>query len=139
MDNTTYQLLNLLFTKCNNKDKSNNTFYYLLDILLKLNIIELEELENKNIVKFQNKQNNNLIVKTNNITNILSLSNRYNQDFNELIEIGKGGFGIVYLSENKIDMVKYAIKKIYLNIEDSNNINLSLNEIYILFSSLKTI
>ncbi|KAI8532459.1 hypothetical protein RHMOL_Rhmol11G0215800 [Rhododendron molle] len=40
------------------------------------------------------------------------MSSRYSTDFKELKELGKGGFGKVFLCENVLDQKKYALKKI---------------------------
>lgn len=43
-----------------------------------------------------------------------SIVSRYDQDFIELEQIGKGGFGAVYKVQNKLDGHLYAVKKIKL-------------------------
>ena len=123
MDENTKQLLNLLYIKCHSKDKSNYIFYHILELLITSNVVDIDNDYIDNM--------GSLIPNKYSINNI-SFSERYHKDFNELKEIGRGGYGVVYLGENKIDKMLYAIKKIYLNIEDNHNINLSLNEIYIL-------
>ncbi|KAJ3383992.1 hypothetical protein HDU92_003815 [Lobulomyces angularis] len=40
---------------------------------------------------------------------------RYETEFEEIAVLGKGGFGTVYQSKNKLDDQEYAIKKVYLN------------------------
>ena len=124
MDDNTKLLLNLLYEKCHDKDKSNYIFYHILELLIKSNIVDIDNEYINNM--------GSLIPNKYSINNIISFSERYQKDFNELKEIGSGGYGVVYLTENKLDKMLYAIKKIYLNIEDNHNINLSLNEIYIL-------
>ena len=46
---------------------------------------------------------------------------RYANDFDELEEIGKGGFGIVYKAQHKLDGNIYAIKKIKLSRNNEEN------------------
>ncbi|EKU23191.1 eukaryotic translation initiation factor 2-alpha kinase 1 [Nannochloropsis gaditana CCMP526] len=47
---------------------------------------------------------------------MLYLSNqRYRNEFNEACTLGKGGFGTVFRSTNKLDGHDYAIKKIRLS------------------------
>ncbi|XP_006821478.1 eukaryotic translation initiation factor 2-alpha kinase 1-like [Saccoglossus kowalevskii] len=43
---------------------------------------------------------------------------RYNEEFVELVQLGKGGFGSVYKVKNKLDGREYAVKKIKL--KDNN-------------------
>ena len=46
-------------------------------------------------------------------------NSRYANDFEELEEIGRGGFGIVYKARHRLDGNIYAIKKIKLSDKDS--------------------
>ena len=46
---------------------------------------------------------------------------RYANDFDEIEEIGKGGFGIVYKAQHKLDGNIYAIKKIKLSRNNEEN------------------
>ena len=46
---------------------------------------------------------------------------RYANDFDEIEEIGKGGFGIVYKAQHKLDGNIYAIKKIKLSRDNEEN------------------
>jgi len=49
------------------------------------------------------------------------LISRYAKDFKELEEIGRGGFGIVYKAQHKLDGNIYAIKKIKLSRDHAEN------------------
>ncbi|KAF2723871.1 kinase-like protein [Polychaeton citri CBS 116435] len=50
--------------------------------------------------------------------------NRYGQEFDELGVIGKGGYGIVYHVQHKLDGTAYAIKKVPLSSSRLQKINL---------------
>ena len=119
LNDSTLILLKLLYDKCNKKDSTNITFLNLVLLLKNMGIIQDSELSKLIPDNF---------LKSNNITSI----SRYLNDFNEIDIIGSGGFSTVYLSKNKIDKKKYAIKKIYNELSDPLVINLSLNEIFIL-------
>ncbi len=58
----------------------------------------------------------------------LSYYSRYKMDFIEIGSVGKGGFGTVYKSYNKLDQQMYAIKKIKIKVLSENN-TCYLNEI----------
>ena len=45
---------------------------------------------------------------------ILKTSSRYSEEFGELHELGRGGFGCVYRVKNKLDGKDYAVKKVKL-------------------------
>jgi len=49
----------------------------------------------------------------------VNLNSRYANDFEELEEIGRGGFGIVYKARHRLDGNIYAIKKIKLSEKNS--------------------
>ena len=53
----------------------------------------------------------NDLMKDNKLNHPIHLA-KYNSDFKELSLINHGGFGQVYVAENKFDNIKYAIKKI---------------------------
>ena len=48
------------------------------------------------------------------VLNTANQISRYRNDFEQLEEIGRGGFGIVYKARHKLDGNLYAIKKIKL-------------------------
>ena len=49
----------------------------------------------------------------------VNLNSRYANDFEELEEIGRGGFGIVYKARHRLDGNIYAVKKIKLSDKNS--------------------
>lgn len=53
------------------------------------------------------------------LDHFVNLNSRYATDFEELEEIGRGGFGIVYKARHRLDGNIYAIKKIKLSDKDS--------------------
>ena len=52
------------------------------------------------------------------LDHFVNLNSRYATDFEELEEIGRGGFGIVYKARHRLDGNIYAIKKIKLSDKD---------------------
>lgn len=113
---TDKDLLDILKKKCLSKKNGLYKFQYLQYILNYLDIINDTT---KEIVSFVN--DSQLFI------NGLP---RYNTDYCEIKKIGKGGFGDVFVSQNCLDKHFYAIKKINISIQDTNQ--LSFNEIYIL-------
>ena len=57
---------------------------------------------------------------------------RYQQDFEELQLLGRGGFGSVYLTVNKLDKVQYAVKKINILLSKVNLVYKILREVTVL-------
>ena len=57
---------------------------------------------------------------------------RYSQDFEEVRMLGRGGFGSVFLAVNKLDQVKYAVKKINILLAKSNLVYKILREVTVL-------
>lgn len=55
-------------------------------------------------------------IRTKNLDDLLNLcESRYRTDFEEKSLLGKGGFGSVWMAQNKLNGITYAIKKIRLN------------------------
>uniref|UniRef100_A0A914Y8K9 Protein kinase domain-containing protein n=1 Tax=Panagrolaimus superbus TaxID=310955 RepID=A0A914Y8K9_9BILA len=67
-----------------------------------------------NSLKMNNPAIDDSLTRIVNSQQFSSYNNRYNEDFEELKEIGCGGFGKVYQSRSKLDGQLYAIKKIPL-------------------------
>jgi len=57
---------------------------------------------------------------------------RYQQDFEELQLLGRGGFGSVFLTVNKLDKVQYAVKKINILLSKVNLVYKILREVTVL-------
>lgn len=88
---------------------SNNTvFNQIIDYLTKSKILD----DSINTYEYTNAKTNLLNLISNlNLSNSIT-SNIYNKTFEEIEELGLGGFGNVYKVKHKIDETKYAIKKI---------------------------
>ena len=60
------------------------------------------------------------------------LKSRYQQEFDEVKVLGRGGFGSVYLAINKLDHVEYAVKKIHILLTKTNLVSKILREVTLL-------
>jgi translation initiation factor 2-alpha kinase 1 len=56
-------------------------------------------------------------------------SSRYSADFEQVKTIGRGGFGSVVEAKNKLDGVRYAVKRINLKTDDTGTANKVLREV----------
>jgi len=66
-------------------------------------------------------------------TNLPTLfRSRYKQDFDEVRLLGRGGFGSVYLTVNKLDQVQYAVKKIHILLSKASLVYKILREVTVL-------
>ena len=63
---------------------------------------------------------------------LLLFRSRYQQDFEELQLLGRGGFGSVFLTVNKLDKVQYAVKKINILLSKVNLVYKILREVTVL-------
>ncbi|XP_046843066.1 eukaryotic translation initiation factor 2-alpha kinase 1-like [Xenia sp. Carnegie-2017] len=57
---------------------------------------------------------------------------RYKEEFEEIIKLGKGGFGSVYKVKNRLDRREYAVKKVHLSEKDLANCLKVLREVKVL-------
>ena len=93
-------------------------FTYLVQILLKFNLIHLD---------------NNILQKICHNYKQLHISMpRYNNDYKEIKKLGTGGFGTVYLSYYYLDNQEYAIKKIILQDKSLHELQKIVSEIEII-------
>ncbi|XP_028629275.1 interferon-induced, double-stranded RNA-activated protein kinase [Grammomys surdaster] len=64
----------------------------------------------------ENRRNSGIKVSTNDVlTNKYTLDARFNSDFEDIEEIGSGGFGQVFKAKHRIDGKMYAIKRVKYN------------------------
>ena len=113
-------LLLHLYKCCFRKDVCDSVykFSYLVQILLKFNLIELD---------------NNILQKISHKYKQLHISMpRYKNDYKEIKELGNGGFGTVYLSHYYLDNQEYAIKKIVLHDKSLHELQKIVSEIEII-------
>jgi eukaryotic translation initiation factor 2-alpha kinase 4 len=115
-------ILKLIFTQCLKKDSKNGIkkFNYIKSILENLDILENEK---SSIVYSYNK----MILNNNPIT-----LPRYYNEYQEIEEIGKGGFGHVFKSLYYLDKRFYAIKKVLVSPKKIKNLDSIIKEIAIL-------
>ena len=121
-------LIKELQKKCSNIDSENGEikFHFILKILNDLNIINMDNIKNKD---------NNLIIKHSKGNTFIPLYNiipRYNNEYNEISKIASGGFGSVFSAKHYLDNNNYAIKKILIPSDKQSEINLAVSEILIL-------
>lgn len=123
----------LLAQICTTYDPTPNTFLYNLNKLIQLGLINIP-----NMIKYISDETNISKTILNQNTNINIFKNiilsKYKRDFIEIRNIGYGGFGDVYLVQNKLDNNYYAIKQVHYKYNNLNDINLEyiINEIKIL-------
>lgn len=113
-------LLLHLYKCCFREDvcDSEYKFTYLVQILLKFNLIQLD---------------NNILQKIGHNYKQLHISMpRYNNDYKEIKRLGTGGFGTVYLSHYYLDNQEYAIKKIILHDKSLHELQKIVSEIEII-------
>lgn len=101
-----------------NIQDSEYKFTYLVQLLLKFNLIELD---------------NNCLQKIYPSHKQLHISiPRYTNDYKEIKKLGTGGFGTVYLSHYYLDNQEYAIKKIILQDKSVHELQKIVSEIEII-------
>ena len=120
--------LQILKDKCMKSNNGTYKYQYLKYICKYLEIIKNDDIDElgDNLQLISNNINQNQI------SNLIHFYPRYIQDYQQIKKIGSGGFGDVFLTKHLLDKNYYAIKQIKINIKHKIDLELSLNEIYIL-------
>lgn len=127
MDKSTIKMLKILQNKCKNMEYGNIKLNYLLDILIKLDIINispdiLQDICIDNSIITSNTNNNKIPIST----------LRYINEYIQLSIIGYGSYGKVYAVKNNLDNNLYAVKKITLSSKNIKEVKMVMSEINIL-------
>ena len=132
INNKDLLIVSLLEYICNIYDCPNEIFQNICNYLEQNNIIENDivySLDSSYLRDIYMKMISKMVNNNNRIQNNCSFYNsRYKDDFIEIEKLGKGGFGSVFKSYNKLDQKLYAVKKIPIKNLKEEKSNFYLNE-----------